>query len=268
MALAQHVAPFIPFLRRFSRALNGAQESGDRWVERVLRVLIDQPGRFATDVAPRIALYRLFLQVWTDERLRSQTAEGEPSGVADRNLDALAPLPRQAFLLRCVEGFSVDETARILLLSLAQIDDLLMAANQDIALQMSTDALIIEDEPLIADDLEHIVGELGHRLIGVATTVDEAVELTRTKRPGVILADIQLADGSSGIDAVNRILGDGTIPVVFITAFPVLLLTGNGPEPTYLIAKPFEPEAVKAAVSQALFFDRRARRSATARPAH
>ncbi|MBU2381500.1 MAG: response regulator, partial [Alphaproteobacteria bacterium] len=73
-------------------------------------------------------------------------------------------------------------------------------------------------------------------------------------RPGLVLADIQLADGSSGIDAVKDILKRFDVPVIFITAFPERLLTGERPEPTFLITKPFQPETVKAAISQALFF--------------
>ena len=72
--------------------------------------------------------------------------------------------------------------------------------------------------------------------------------------PGLVLADIQLADGSSGIDAVKDILKRFDVPVIFITAFPERLLTGERPEPTFLITKPFQPETVKAAISQALFF--------------
>ncbi|MNL71833.1 two-component response regulator [compost metagenome] len=71
----------------------------------------------------------------------------------------------------------------------------------------------------------------------------------------MVLADIQLADGSSGIDAVNEILQDDTVPVIFITAFPERLLTGERPEPTFLVTKPFNPDMVKALISQALFFE-------------
>ena len=70
-----------------------------------------------------------------------------------------------------------------------------------------------------------------------------------------MLADIQLADGSSGLEAVNEILTTITVPVIFITAYPERLLTGQKPEPTFLITKPFQPETVKAVISQALFFD-------------
>jgi CheY-like chemotaxis protein len=105
-----------------------------------------------------------------------------------------------------------------------------------------------------------MVQELGHDVTGIARTHKEAIALVRMRRPGLVLADIQLADGSSGLEAVNEILTSIDVPVIFITAYPERLLTGNKPEPAFLITKPFQPDAVKAAISQALFFDRRASR--------
>jgi CheY-like chemotaxis protein len=115
--------------------------------------------------------------------------------------------------------------------------------------------MIIEDEPIIAMDLETIVRDLGHHVVGVAVTRDEAVAMALDKRPGLVLADIQLADDSSGIDAVKDILAQFSVPVIFITAFPERLLTGERPEPTFLITKPFQRSTVKAAISQALFMN-------------
>jgi CheY-like chemotaxis protein len=121
--------------------------------------------------------------------------------------------------------------------------------------QVATRIMIIEDEPLIAMDIEQMVESLGHEVVGIARTKDEALELYRKEKPRMVLADIQLADGSSGIDAVNEILQDDTVPVIFITAFPERLLTGERPEPTFLVTKPFNPDMVKALISQALFFE-------------
>jgi CheY-like chemotaxis protein len=115
--------------------------------------------------------------------------------------------------------------------------------------------MIIEDEPLIAMDIEDMVETLGHRVTGVARTHSEALELYKRTKPKMVLADIQLADGSSGIDAVNDILKDEALPVIFITAFPERLLTGEKPEPAFLVTKPFNPDMVKALISQALFFN-------------
>jgi CheY-like chemotaxis protein len=122
--------------------------------------------------------------------------------------------------------------------------------------------MIIEDEPLIAMDIENMVRDLGHGVTGISRTHAEAVKLFDERKPGIILADIHLADGSSGVDAVNEILGQYEVPVIFITAFPEKLLTGMRPEPTYLVTKPFQPEMVRALISQALFFNERSRPAA------
>jgi CheY-like chemotaxis protein len=107
-------------------------------------------------------------------------------------------------------------------------------------------------------ELEEVVKSLGHRVIGVARTHTEAVTLARRKRPGLILADIQLADGTSGLDAVNEMLQSFEAPVIFVTAYPERFLTGVRPEPAFLVTKPFQPAMVSAIVSQALFFERKA----------
>lgn len=144
----------------------------------------------------------------------------------------------------------------------AEFNRLLAQASAEISRQVATDILIIEDEPLIAMDIEQMVESLGHRVVGTARTHAEATAMFRKADPKMILADIQLADGSSGIDAVNEILSSTTVPVIFITAFPERLLTGERPEPAFLVTKPFSPEMVKALISQALFFDRQAKAAA------
>jgi len=78
--------------------------------------------------------------------------------------------------------------------------------------------------------------------------------MARQFKPGLVLADIRLADGSSGMDAAADILKSFEIPIIFITAFPEHLLTGERPEPAFLITKPFREETVKALIGQALFF--------------
>ncbi|MHC3127604.1 Phyllosphere-induced regulator PhyR, partial [Brevundimonas sp. GN22] len=152
------------------------------------------------------------------------------------------------------EGFTPSEAAQILDIDVSAVERLISQAQADIDAELATDVLIIEDEAIIAADIESLVRELGHRVTGTAATHTEAVEAVRQHRPGLVLADIQLADGSSGIDAVKEILQSLDVPVIFITAFPERLLTGERPEPTFLITKPFQPETVKAAISQALFF--------------
>ncbi len=263
MSIAKEIAPHLPYLRRFARALSGTQASGDAYVVATLEALVEDPGSFPRDVAPKLGLYRIFLQLWSSVGLNDKaTPQDAERSAVERNLDALTPRPRQAFLLRTVEGFPIEEVGEIMMISTAEAAGLVQSAGQEIAEQVATDVLIIEDEPIIALDIETMVEELGHRVTGVARTHREAIALVAKKRPGLVLADIQLADGSSGLEAVNEILSAIEVPVIFITAYPERLLTGDRPEPAFLITKPFQPEAVKAAISQALFFDRRAGRKA------
>ncbi len=264
MTLSMRIAPHLPYLRRFSRATTGSQTSGDAYVAATLEALIADISIFPEASSDRIAIYKLFSGLFTSSAVRIP----EPSSSfawekrAAANLANLSPRPRQAFLLVAVEGFSHDEAAEILDVSNADVSKLIDQASHEISSQVATDIMIIEDEPLIAMDIEQLVESLGHKVTGVARTHKEAVAMYGKTRPKMILADIQLADGSSGIDAVNDILADSPIPVIFITAFPERLLTGERPEPTFLVTKPFNPDMVKALISQALFFDENSRAAA------
>jgi DNA-directed RNA polymerase specialized sigma24 family protein len=264
MSLSATIAPHLPFLRRFSRAVSGSQHSGDALVAALLEAVIADVSIFPKASNDRIALYRLFSQLFTSVSIRVPQ-EDAPTAWEQRtaaNLGALAPRTRQAFLLIAVEGFSNEEAAEILDASEEEFAELLAQASAEISRQVATDILIIEDEPLIAMDIEQMVESLGHRVVGTARTHAEATAMFKNSRAKMILADIQLADGSSGIDAVNEILTTASVPVIFITAFPERLLTGERPEPAFLVTKPFNPDMVKALISQALFFDRQAKAAA------
>lgn len=252
MSFVERFAPHLPFLRRYARALTGSQKSGDAYVRASLAALAQSPDGVENDLPDRVALYKFCHAIWhsTGAQLETKT-----SGSAhDERLQALAPRQRQAFLLTAVEGFSQEDAGKILDCGSSDVAALIDTALSEIENDLATKVLIIEDEPIIAADLEALVEELGHTVTGNATTHAEAVELARREPPGIILCDIQLADDSSGLDAVRDILKDFELPIIFITAFPERLLTGEGEEPAYLITKPFQPTAVKAAVSQALFF--------------
>ena len=271
MSLAASISPHLPYLRRFSRALNGTQKGGDAYVAAVLEAIIDDPDGFDTSIDNRVALYRAFCRLWESVSLNlkagasaAETPENSPkwAELAQQRVSMIPPRAREAFLLMSVEGFSAPATAAILNLDQKVVAALIDEAAAAIVNQVATSVMIIEDEPLIALDIRAIIENLGHTVTGVARTHVQAVALAAQKRPGIILADIQLADGSSGIEAVNQILTSFEVPVVFITAFPERLLTGDRPEPAFLITKPFTPEMVKAVVSQALFFDTTARAAA------
>ena len=257
MTLSTRIAPHLPYLRRFSRAVTGSQTSGDAYVAATLEALIADVSIFPEASNDRIALYKLFSKLFSSSAVRVPTPQ--PHFVweqrAARNLSNLAPRARQGFLLVAVEGFTNEQAAEILDVSETEFTSLIDQASREISRQVATEIMIIEDEPLIAMDIEQLVESLGHKVVGIARTHKEAVALYAKTQPKMILADIQLADGSSGIDAVNDILSSEQLPVIFITAFPERLLTGERPEPTFLVTKPFNPDMVKALISQALFFD-------------
>ena len=259
MSIASQIAPLLPRLRRYARALTGSQASGDAYVGAMLEALIADPASFDGSADARVEAYRVMSSMWSSLPVNLEGSSAESwERSASRKRDALTPLARQAFLLVSVEEFTPDEAATILNKPADELSSLLDQAGQEIAEQVHTRVLIIEDEPLIAHDIETLVEDLGHEVLGVARTRTEAVDMAGRTNPGLVLADIQLADGSSGIDAVNDIIKTFDVPVIFITAFPERLLTGEKPEPAFLITKPFVPEMVKAIISQALFFDRTA----------
>ena len=265
MSLLERLAPHLPYIRRYARALTGDQRTGDNYVRVALEALAAGEKSLDSRLTPRVALYHVFHTIWCATGAQLETAEEEGSARSDdaaHRLMRIAPRSRQAFLLTALEGFTPSETAQILDTSFDEVERLIAEAQAEIDAELATDVLIIEDEPVIAADIEGLVRELGHQVVDIAATRKEATEAAARKRPGLVLADIQLADGSSGIDAVKDILARFDVPVIFITAFPERLLTGERPEPTFLITKPFQPETVKAAIGQALFFhpsrDRRA----------
>lgn len=256
MSLLARLAPHLPYVRRYARALTGSQQTGDQYVRIALEALAAGEQSLNDQLSPRVALYHVFHAIWgsSGAQLEDRNPVDEPGAAPADRLMRMTPRSRQAFLLTALEGFTPSEAAQILDTGYPEVERLIAQAQADIDAELATDVLIIEDEPVIAADIEALVRELGHNVVDIAATRSEAVEAVAKKSPGLVLADIQLADGSSGIDAVKDILGQMNVPVIFITAFPERLLTGERPEPTFLITKPFQPETVKAAIGQALFF--------------
>lgn len=257
MTLGEEIRGHLPFLRRYARALTGSQQHGDNFVHTTLDVIVAAPDELISGHGTRIDLYRCFHRIWESAYIADGEGDDEQDPViraANRRLAAITPLGRQVLLLTALEGFAVEEAAIIIGIDTATVDSLLTDAIADIDRESRISVLIIEDEPLIAMELEQIVCDLGHDVAAIATTHDEAVAAFERTDPALVLADIKLADGSSGIDAVQDILARAPVPVIFITAFPERLLTGHRVEPTFLISKPFRENTVRAAISQSLLF--------------
>ena len=255
LSIADKIGANLPYLRRYARALTGSQTRGDTYAATTLEAILSDQSLFAEDVAAKVALFSAFQAIWVSSGARFDTGETGPAAEAQRHLAALTTGSREALLLHTLEEFSREDVARILDLSVEEVGDLLTIAYDEMSKSISGKVMIIEDEAIIAVDLENIAAEMGHRVTGVARTEEGALDLFNRERPDLILSDIQLADGSSGIDAINRIVDQaGEIPVIFITAYPERLLTGEGPEPAFLISKPYTEDQVRSAVSQAMFF--------------
>jgi DNA-directed RNA polymerase specialized sigma24 family protein len=257
MSIGAEVAAHLPFLRRYARALTGSQSTGDAFVQATLEAALADEELASSLKGGRVPLYAAFNKVWSSAYL--EVGEDTSSGgmhelAAQDQLRKITPVNRQALLLTTVEDFTPFEAAEIMGVSEDDVRRLVAEAVEEIERENTTSVLIIEDEPLISMQLEDLVRSLGHEICGTAATRTQALQVVGETTPGLVLADIQLADGSSGLDAVDDILEMGSVPVIFITAYPERLLTGDRTEPTYLITKPFHEDTVRAAISQALFF--------------
>ncbi|MCC1493870.1 response regulator [Cognatishimia sp. F0-27] len=253
--LADQIGSSLPYLRRYARALTGSQKSGDAYATTTLEAILVDPSQFAGGVDPKVALFATFHKIWSTSGAQLAGEETDLRAKAQQHLASLTAGTREVLLLHTLEDFTVEEVGQIVDKSPTEVEELLSIAYAEMGKSVTGSIMVIEDEAIIAFDLEGICSELGHKVTGIARTESEAIDLFKTARPDLILSDIQLADGSSGIDAVNRIIADaGDIPVIFITAFPERLLTGEGPEPAFLISKPYSEAHIRSAVSQAMFF--------------
>lgn len=253
-SMIDQIGATIPYLRRFSRAMTGSQQSGDSFAAAALEVILaDRSVLDGLDV--KTGLFKVLHGIWSSAGAPIEDGEAGAQAKAQVRLANLTVNSREALLLHTIEGFSFSDIAEIIGVDQSEAEALIDVARREMADSTAGSVMIIEDEAIIAMDLEAIVGDMGHRVTGIASTRDEAVALARLDTPDLILADIQLADNSSGIDAINDILQEmGSRPVIFITAFPERLLTGDKPEPAFLISKPYSVDQVISAVSQAMFF--------------
>jgi CheY-like chemotaxis protein len=260
--VSEKIVENLRYLRRYARALLGSQQTGDTYVRICLEDLLQEPDRVSATGDVRHQLFRLFHDVWSRAGVHQDEGGSEPSDLSvEARLQALPVSERQMLLLTALEGFSVQDASQILGISHEEGADLLASAWSSVNEQMATTILVIEDEPVIALDIVGLVRDMGHSVIGIASSQIEAVRLAHKGQPGLVLADIDLGPGGSGLTAVKEILDSMKVPVIFVTAYPERLLTGERPEPTYLVTKPFEPDTLKVTISQALSFFGRPRQS-------
>jgi DNA-directed RNA polymerase specialized sigma24 family protein len=253
--LSKKIGENLPYLRRYARALTGSQQRGDAYAAAALEAILEHPAVFDSELGAKAALFKVFHSIWVSARSGPTDGSNELERMAQKHLAALTADTREALLLHTIEEFDFDQIAAIMETDPEEAESLVDIAYKEMSKSMSGRILIIEDEPIISVDLEDIVSTMGHRVTGIARTAERAVELASKERPDLILSDIQLADNSSGLDAVNRILANHPqTPVIVVTSFPERLLTGETDEPTFLITKPYEEAQIRSSVSQAMFF--------------
>jgi CheY-like chemotaxis protein len=251
--MSEAITRTLPFLRRYARAVTGSQQRGDEWVRLCAEVVVRQPELVATMDDTKLGVFALFHRLQQPFGGLDESAEAASvSGRLKETLTEMAPLQRRMLLLTVLEGFTVADAATILGIETEAAERSLEAARRELQRVAAVRVLVIEDEAVIALDVADIVRNAGHQVVGIAATEKTAVELARQHSPHLVLADIQLRGGDSGISAVNQIMRSMNVPVIFVTGYPERLLTGKQVEPAFVISKPFDPDLLRAAIAQAL----------------
>lgn len=255
-AIIQEIEEQLPYLRRYARAMSGSRDLGDRMAEQALLTFLRDDEALPEGCDLRVVLFRALQDARGAANYQLEdTFENAALIQGNRHLARLTPGSRDAFLLSAFEQFTHQEIATIMRRAPDDIEGLIAVAREDLSNMITGRILVIEDELAVANELSEIVMEMGHSVIGSAPTKEDALEIVEQVEPDLILSDIQLANGGSGIKAVSEILRSYPMtPVIYITGYPERLLTGKGPEPAFLVTKPYSPDQVRSAVSQAMFF--------------
>ncbi len=256
--ISGEIETHLPLLRRYARAVTGSRRHGDHLTEATLVSILNDTGTLDTRLTLKVAMFRLMQDLWCQGQSVLADDLSEVEMKAHKHLAKLTPGSREALLLRAFEKFSDHEIGEIIRTPAARAAELVKIARLDLARSLTGRVLVIEDEAAIAAEIETIVHSMGHTVIGSARTRHDAVRLASFDEPDLIVSDIQLADNTSGLDAVEDILNDYPLkPVIYVTAYPELLLTGVEQDPAFLVTKPYTPDEVRSAISQAMFFSPR-----------
>ncbi|MBI4014758.1 MAG: response regulator [Candidatus Aenigmarchaeota archaeon] len=114
--------------------------------------------------------------------------------------------------------------------------------------------LIVEDEKIVAQDLELTLKGLGYSIAGTADTGEEAVEKAGESKPDIVLMDIKLKGKMDGLEAAKKISDKYEIPVVFLTAYldsKKLQKAAHAKAFGYIV-KPFEEKNLRTTIQMAL----------------
>ncbi|MFC4166211.1 sigma factor-like helix-turn-helix DNA-binding protein [Teichococcus aestuarii] len=260
--------PVLRALRRYTHAALGSRVLADRVVEVALNDLLTDESRRPSKRSPgRLRLYRA-----VQDRLSSlldcppphpgrlvealpEEAESQAHALVRlwlrRRLRRLTAPQRHALLLCHLEGFTPLQIARILRVDPGAARTLLAQAWAITVPPCPAEILIIEDEMLTALDMSMTMRDLGHTVLGIASSAREAEMLLKDGRPDLILSELRLATGAG--QAMLRQLGAAdAAPIVFVTASEEPIPLPGQRAPAFVVRKPFCARHLAMAVCDAL----------------
>ncbi|MFO1057374.1 MAG: response regulator [Dongiaceae bacterium] len=250
MSLYDALFQELPYLRWQAFAFTGSRQAGDEVVARCLTEISATPERL-DPAQPRRDFYRVFCRVarqeagWREEL----PAEDDDEGRLWRGLGDLPPVERHAFLLDAIQQFVPEDIAYILEIEVEAIRALLRRARAGLEHAQRPGVLIVEDDWLVALDMESAVVEMGFRVCGTARSEQEAVSIARLTRPDLILADVNLSTGGDGIKACEQICRSRPTSVIYVTGYPDKIKREGG---QLVVPKPFQVRSLSRAVREAL----------------
>ncbi len=208
------------------------------------------PTRFGLSEPARVPLYAL-LNLLFDEG-----GEGCPAPSPHPIERALGLLPeelRRVYLLVALEDLPLLDVAQIMHITPTEAMQRLGAARDGVRNTLTQRVLVVEDNPALALEIGSLVIDMGHVLCGTATNEREALELAEAEKPTLALLDVRLADGGNGVEVARALRQQKALRTILVTAFDDDLEALDARHLGQVVRKPFTPEAVKAAISRAVF---------------
>ena len=254
---ARQLQAHLPYLRRYARALTGATDRGDDLVTRCVEVAMMAPTRFGLADESRVPLYALLNLLFDEEGTDgSREGGGRPAPSPhpiERALSQLPELERRVYLLVALEDLSLPDVAQVLHITPADAVQRLTRARNGVRGALTQRVLVVEDNPILALEIGSLVTDMGHVVCGTAANEREALELAEVERPTLALLDVRLADGDNGIEVARALRQQKALRTIFVTAFDDELLERDARHLGQVVRKPFTADAVKAAISRAVF---------------
>ncbi len=241
----------LPYLRRYARALTADTTRGDDLVAEALPIALADPVTFGLERPDRLKLYGLLNGLCDADGPRLSDLTGRHP--MEKALAGLPEQERRLFLLVSLEELTVSEAGSVLGLDADAAQAAMTHAQTGLGSALTARIMIVEDDAIIAFDLEETVQRMGHIVCGTAANTQMALATAAEQQPTLALMDLRLAGGDSGITTAQILRQQSALPIIFVTAFGDELsrrgLDHLGP----VIRKPFSRNDIERAITQAVF---------------